>query len=34
MFFSILLKDKIRRHNNAINAIVNYCNIKEGKVYW
>ncbi|XTI88673.1 hypothetical protein V2W45_1237480, partial [Cenococcum geophilum] len=31
---SILLKDKIRRRNNTINAVVDYCNIKEGRVYW
>jgi len=30
----ILLEDKIRRRNNAINAVVDYCNIKEGGVYW
>ena len=31
--FSILLKDKIHRYNNAINAIIDYYNIKKGKVY-
>ncbi|XTI87051.1 hypothetical protein V2W45_1237335, partial [Cenococcum geophilum] len=29
-----LLEDKIRRRNNAINAIVDYCNVKEGRAYW
>ncbi|OCK89913.1 uncharacterized protein K441DRAFT_582094, partial [Cenococcum geophilum 1.58] len=31
---STLLEDKIRRRNNTINAVVDYCNIKEGRVYW
>ncbi|XTI83106.1 hypothetical protein V2W45_1229453, partial [Cenococcum geophilum] len=30
---STLLEDKIRRYNNAINTVVDYCNIKEGRVY-
>jgi len=30
---SILLEDKIRRRNDAINTVVDYCNIEEGKVY-
>jgi hypothetical protein len=30
---STLLEDKIRRRNNAINAVVDYCNIKEGRAY-
>ncbi|XTI82852.1 hypothetical protein V2W45_1224978, partial [Cenococcum geophilum] len=30
---SISLEDKIRRYNNAINAVVDYCNIKEGRAY-
>ncbi|XTI92308.1 hypothetical protein V2W45_1249193, partial [Cenococcum geophilum] len=30
---SILLEDEIRRRNNAINAVVDYCNIKEGRAY-
>jgi len=29
-----LLEDKIRRYNNAINAVVDYCNVKEGRAYW
>ncbi|XTI83921.1 hypothetical protein V2W45_1229365, partial [Cenococcum geophilum] len=29
-----LLEDKIHRRNNTINAVVDYCNIKEGRVYW
>ncbi|OCK99656.1 uncharacterized protein K441DRAFT_536344, partial [Cenococcum geophilum 1.58] len=33
MLPGILLKDKIRRRNNAINAVVDYCNIKEGRAY-
>ncbi|OCK97199.1 uncharacterized protein K441DRAFT_548392, partial [Cenococcum geophilum 1.58] len=28
---SILLEDKIRRYNNAINAVIDYYNIKEGR---
>ena len=28
------LEDKIRRRNNTINAVIDYCNIKEGRVYW
>jgi len=31
---STLLEDKIRRCNNAINAIVDYYNVEEGRVYW
>ena len=34
MLPSTLLENKIRRRNNAINAVIDYCNIKEGKVYW
>jgi len=30
----VLLEDKIRRRNNAINAVIDYCNIKEGRAYW
>ncbi|XTI96067.1 hypothetical protein V2W45_1256821, partial [Cenococcum geophilum] len=30
---STSLEDKIRRRNNAINAVVDYCNIKECRVY-
>ncbi|XTI92062.1 hypothetical protein V2W45_1249132, partial [Cenococcum geophilum] len=30
---SILLEDKIHRRNNAINAVVDYYNIKEGRAY-
>ncbi|OCK92536.1 uncharacterized protein K441DRAFT_570857, partial [Cenococcum geophilum 1.58] len=30
---SILLEDKIYRRNNTINTVVDYCNIKEGRVY-
>ena len=30
---NILLEDKIRRCNNAINIVVDYYNIKEGRVY-
>ena len=30
---SMLLEDEIRRRNNAINVVVNYCNIKEGRAY-
>ncbi|XTI91939.1 hypothetical protein V2W45_1247912, partial [Cenococcum geophilum] len=30
---STLLEDKIYRYNNAINAVIDYCNIKEGRVY-
>ncbi|XTI94934.1 hypothetical protein V2W45_1256531, partial [Cenococcum geophilum] len=30
---STLLEDKIRRRNNAINAVVDYYNIKEGRVH-
>ncbi|XTI94033.1 hypothetical protein V2W45_1252851, partial [Cenococcum geophilum] len=30
---SILLEDKIRRRNNTINAVIDYYNIKEGRVY-
>ena len=29
----MLLKDKICRCNNAINAVVNYCNVEKGRVY-
>ncbi|XTI88732.1 hypothetical protein V2W45_1237003, partial [Cenococcum geophilum] len=29
----VLLEDKIRRYNNTINAVVDYCNIKEGRAY-
>ncbi|XTI93554.1 hypothetical protein V2W45_1253068, partial [Cenococcum geophilum] len=28
-----LLEDKIHRRNNAINAVVDYCNVKEGRAY-
>ncbi|XTI90665.1 hypothetical protein V2W45_1243884, partial [Cenococcum geophilum] len=31
---SVLLEDKIRRRNNTINAVIDYCNIKEGRLYW
>jgi len=27
------LEDKIYRRNNAINTVVDYCNIEEGRVY-
>ena len=30
----ILLENKIRRCNNAINAVVDYYNIEKGRVYW
>ena len=30
----MLLKDKIYRHNNAINTVIDYCNIKKGRLYW
>jgi len=30
---STSLEDKIRRRNNAINAVVDYCNVKEGRAY-
>ncbi|XTI90377.1 hypothetical protein V2W45_1244502, partial [Cenococcum geophilum] len=30
---SVLLEDKIYRRNNTINTVVDYCNIKEGKLY-
>jgi len=29
----MLLEDKIRRRNNAINIVIDYYNIKEGRVY-
>jgi len=29
----MLLEDKIRRHNNTINAVIDYYNIKEGRAY-
>ncbi|XTI85065.1 hypothetical protein V2W45_1230410, partial [Cenococcum geophilum] len=29
---SILLEDKIYRRNNTINTVVDYCNIKEGRI--
>ncbi|XTI92625.1 hypothetical protein V2W45_1247567, partial [Cenococcum geophilum] len=29
----ILLEDKIRRRNNAINAVVDYCNVEEGRAH-
>ena len=29
----MLLKDKIYKRNNAINTVVDYCNIKEDRVY-
>jgi len=29
-----LLEDKIRRRNNAINVVIDYCNVKEGRAYW
>jgi len=28
------LEDKIHRRNNAINAVVDYCNVEKGRVYW
>ncbi|XTI90394.1 hypothetical protein V2W45_1245326, partial [Cenococcum geophilum] len=31
---SVLLEDEIYRRNNAINAVIDYCNVKEGKLYW
>jgi len=31
---SISLEDKIYRRNNAINAVIDYYNIKEGRAYW
>jgi len=31
---SVLLEDEIRRRNNTINAVVDYCNVEEGRVYW
>ena len=31
---STLLEDEIRRRNDAINAVVDYYNVEEGKVYW
>ena len=31
---SMLLEDKIYKRNNAINTVVDYYNIKEGRVYW
>jgi len=34
MLPSILLEDKIRRRNNTINAVIDYCNVKEGRAYW
>ena len=34
IFLSILLENKIYRRNNAINMVIDYCNVKEGKVYW
>ena len=30
---SISLEDKIRRRNNTINAVIDYCNVKKGRVY-
>jgi len=30
----VLLEDKIRRRNNAINAVVDYYNVEKGRVYW
>ncbi|XTI87263.1 hypothetical protein V2W45_1235753, partial [Cenococcum geophilum] len=30
---SMLLEDEIRKRNNAINAVIDYYNIKEGRVY-
>ena len=30
---SMLLEDEIYRHNNAINVIINYYNIQEGRAY-
>ncbi|XTI82610.1 hypothetical protein V2W45_1227909, partial [Cenococcum geophilum] len=30
---STLLEDKIHRRNNTINAVIDYCNIKEGRAY-
>ncbi|XTI84446.1 hypothetical protein V2W45_1225658, partial [Cenococcum geophilum] len=30
---SMLLEDKIYRRNNAINTVVDYCNVEEGRVY-
>jgi len=32
-FPSTSLKNEIYRCNNAINTVVDYCNIKEGRVY-
>jgi hypothetical protein len=33
MLPSMLLEDKIRRRNNTINAVIDYCNIKEGRAH-
>ena len=33
MLPSLLLEDKIYRRNNAINTVVDYYNVKEGRVY-
>ena len=30
---SVSLEDKIRRRNNAINAVVDYYNVKKGRLY-
>ena len=30
---SILLKNKIRRRNNTISTVVDYCNVEEGRAY-
>jgi hypothetical protein len=34
MLSNILLEEKIYRYNNAINTVVDYYNIKEGRAYW
>jgi len=33
ILLGILLEDKIYRRNNAINVVIDYYNIKEGRVY-
>ena len=30
---STSLEDEIRRRNNAINAVIDYCNVKEGRAH-
>ena len=34
MLPSILLENKIYKRNNAISAVIDYCNVKKGRVYW